>query len=163
MSAACRTEIRARIVDVLGTSVLHAMGLKESLIAEKSALEQQDPAALDAAVQTKSQCVNELQSLDAERTGLCAAAGFEAGAGQMESLIAWCDEGAVIANAWDHLMSIAADCNAMNMTNGAIIRVREQQVRSGISLLRGQNPDSDTYGHRDGMSSGFEQRSLAEA
>lgn len=162
MSAATQAETRARIVDILGTSVLHAMGLKESLVAENTALERQDVAALDAAVASKGRCVSELQSLDAERTRLCTVAGFEAGAGQMQSLMAWCDEGSVIANAWDQLMGIAAECNALNMTNGAIIRVREQQVRSGLSLLRGQAPESDTYGHPDRAGSGFEQRTLAE-
>lgn len=163
MPSATKAETRARIVDNLGMSVLHAMALRESLLAEKSALESQDLAALDTVVQNKSRCVTELQTLDTERTKICAAADFEAGASQMQSLIAWCDEESVISNAWDQLMHVAADCNALNLTNGAIIRVREQQIRSSLSLIRGQAPESDTYGHPDRTSSGFEQRSLAEA
>ncbi len=163
MSASTQAETRARIVDILGTSVLHAMGLKESLVAEKTALEHQDVAALELAIQGKSRCVSELQTLESERTGICAAAGFEAGTEQMQSLIAWCDEGSAIAGAWDQLMTIAAECNALNMTNGAIIRLREQHIHSSLSLLRGQAPETDTYGPPDRTRGHFEQRSLAEA
>ena len=163
MSSPNRADFRKRLTDVIGTSVLHAMGLRESLVEEKSALERQDLAALDCAVEAKSRCVNDLAALDSKRSGLCTQAGFEAGPEQMQSVMAWCDEGAVIADAWDELMAIAADCNALNMTNGAIIRVREQQIRSSLSVLRGQAPANDTYGHPRKASSGFDQRSLAEA
>ena len=163
MPAPEQAELRSRIVDVLGTSVLRAMGLRESLVEEKSALEAQDMDALDIAIASKSRCVSELADLDGKRSHLCAAAGFDAGPEQMQNVIAWCDEGSVIANAWDNLMTIAADCNALNMTNGAIIRLREQQIRSSLSLLRGQAPENDTYGHPRAGRSGYEHRSLAEA
>ena len=163
MTSPSPADFRKQLADVVGTSVLHAMGLRESLVDEKSALESQDLAALDSAVEAKSRCVNDLAALDSKRSGLCTRAGFEAGPEQMQAVMAWCDEGSVIANAWDELMAIAADCNALNMTNGAIIRVREQQIRSSLSVLRGQAPANDTYGHPRKTSSGFDQRSLAEA
>ncbi len=163
MTSPTPADFRKQLADVIGTSVLHAMGLRESLVDEKSALECQDLAALDTAVEAKSRCVNELAALDSKRSGLCARAGFEAGPEQMQAVMAWCDQGSVIANAWDELLAIATDCNALNMTNGAIIRVREQQIRSSLSVLRGQAPANDTYGHPSNASSGFEQRSLAEA
>jgi flagella synthesis protein FlgN len=163
MAAPTQAQLRNSIVDVLGTSVLRAMGLKESLVEEKSALEAQDMDALDNAIASKSRCVSELATLDGKRADLCTLAGFSSGPEQMQSVIEWCDEGFVIANAWDNLMTIAADCNALNMTNGAIIRLREQQIRSSLSLLRGQTPAADTYGPPSQKTSGFEHRSLAEA
>ncbi len=163
MTAPTPAEFRKQLADVIGTSVLQAMGLRESLVEEKSALERQDVDALDAAVSAKVRCVNDLAALDRKRSGICARAGFDAGPEQMQAVMTWCDEGSVIANAWDELMAIAADCNALNMTNGAIIRVREQHIRSSLSILRGQAPANDTYGHPHKGTSGFEQRSLAEA
>jgi len=163
MAAPNQAQVRSEMVDVLGESVLRAMGLKESLEREKSALEHEDMDALDSAVESKGLCVNDLQALDARRTRLCGLAGFDAGPEQMSQLMDWCDEASTIAGAWDELMSIAAECNALNMTNGAIIRVREQQIRSSLSLLRGQSPDADTYGLPTRGTGGFEQRSLAEA
>ena len=163
MTSPVPADFRKRLADVIGTSVLHAMGLRESLVEEKSALERQDLSALDSVVEAKSRCVKDLAALDSKRSGLCAQAGFESGPEQMQAVLAWCDEGSVIANAWDELMAIAADCNALNMTNGAIIRVREQQIRSTLYVLRGHAPANDTYGHPRKASSGFEQRSLAEA
>ena len=163
MSVPSPAELRKQLTDVIGKSVLLAMGLKESLSEEKSALESQDLRALDNAVTTKSHCVNELAALDSKRAGLCTRAGFEAGPDQMQAVMQCCDEESVIANAWAELMAVAADCSALNMTNGAIIRLRDQHIRSSLSILRGQAPANDTYGHPNRESSGFEQRSLAEA
>ena len=163
MPAPNQVDLRHRIVDVLGTSVLRAMGLKESLVDEKSALEAEDMDALDSAITSKGRCVSELAELDGERVRLCASAGFEAGPDQMQAVIEWCDEEHAITNAWDELMAIAADCNALNMTNGAIIRLREQQIRSSLSVLRGQAPEIDTYGPQSRGKGGYEQRTLAEA
>lgn len=154
---------RAQVSDLLGTSVLHALGLKESLAAEKAALETQDIDALNEAVANKSRCVTELQSLDSERTTLCAEAGFEKGPDQMDKVMQWCDTDSIIANCWNHLMQLAAECNALNMTNGAIIRARQHQIHANLSVLRGQPPEADTYGREAGGAASNPRRSLAEA
>jgi flagellar biosynthesis/type III secretory pathway chaperone len=154
---------RAQVSDLLGTSVLHALGLKESLAAEKAALETQDIDALNEAVANKSRCVTKLQALDSERTTLCAEAGFEMGPDQMDKVMQWCDTDSIIANCWNHLMQLAAECNALNMTNGAIIRARQHQIHANLSVLRGQPPEADTYGREAGGAAPNLRRSLAEA
>jgi flagellar biosynthesis/type III secretory pathway chaperone len=154
---------RSQVLDLLGTSVFHALGLKESLAEEKAALEQQDMDALDNIIESKSRCVTELQSLDNKRTALCVAAGFDAGPSQMDNVMLWCDADSVLANCWNHLMQLAADCNALNMTNGAIIRVRQQQIQSNLSVLRGHPAEAVTYGREAGGSAAHTQQSLAEA
>jgi len=154
---------RSQVLDLLGTSVFHALGLKESLVDEKAALEGQDMDALNDAVENKSRCVNELKSLDSKRSSLCSDAGFDAGPSQMHEVVKWCDTESLIANRWEHLMSLASECNALNLTNGAIIRVHQQQIRSKLSVLRGEAPDADTYGRHASGSGNYEQRSLAEA
>ena len=154
---------RSQVLDLLGTSVFHAMGLKESLVEENGALEQQDMDALNSAVDNKSRCVTALKSLDGQRTRLCANAGFDNGPKQMDNVMLWCDADSVIADRWNHLMQLATECNALNMTNGAIIRVRQQQIHSNLSVLRGQPPEAVTYGREAGGSAPHTQRSLAEA
>ena len=154
---------RTQVVDLLGTSVLHALGLTESLAAEKAALEKQDIDALNEAVANKSRCVTELQSLDGERTTLCADAGFEKGPDQMEKVMQWCDTDSIVANCWNHLMQLATECNALNMTNGAIIRARQHQIQANLSVLRGQPSEADTYGREAGGAAPKVPRSLAEA
>ena len=60
-------------------------------------------------------------------------------------------------------MQLAAEGNALNLTNGAIIRLRQQQFETSLSVLRGVTPGSDTYGRNGEESGDFSRRSLAEA
>ena len=163
MTSLSPAEARDTFVDLLNDSVFQALGLKATLEEERQALESQDMERIERAVDDKSVCVSRLQKLDKQRIDLCAATGFSAGPDQMRDLIEWCDEGDLIKNRWDNLMIVAAESSALNMTNGAIIRLRQQQFESSLSVLRGTNPGADTYGRHGGESGGFGHRSLAEA
>lgn len=163
MSQLTPLEARARIVEVVGESVYHALGLKETLEVERTALESQDTESLYQAVAAKGECVGKLKQLEKRRAELCEASGFGNGPQQMEHMSEWCDEDSVVANCWSHLMSIAADCNALNMTNGAIIHVRQQQIESNLAVLRGADYNPDTYARSGAESAGLAQRSLAQA
>ena len=163
MSGRCPQKARTRIAEVLGDCVYHTLGLKESLRDERSALEEQDADALHDAVATKSQCVNNIQKLEEQRVELCEASGFHAGSLQMEQMFNWCDENVVISNCSDHLLEIAAECNALNLTNGAIINARRHNIESRLAVLRGTDQDSDTYQRSGSGNSGANKRSLAQA
>lgn len=163
MAAITPDEARARIVDVIGDSVYQALGLKEALEDERKALESQDIEALDAIVVSKSRCVEELQQLDQERIRLCEEWGFEDGPHQMTALIEWCDEDQLISSRWEQLMVIAAEGSALNMTNGAIIRLRQQQFDAGLAVLRGATAGPATYDHNGVDGTDHNRRSLAEA
>ncbi len=164
MSQPERQAIRSRMSDVLGSSVYHALGLKESLVVERKALETQDVDALHAALEDKSRCVRELQDLEAERARICDESGIEAGPEQMLALADWCgDVDRGITSRWEYLLTIAEECNSLNMSNGAIIRVRKQQIDTGLAVLRGGAPESDTYGQGGMETGGPNRRSLAEA
>ncbi|MCP4299194.1 MAG: flagellar protein FlgN [Gammaproteobacteria bacterium] len=158
-----RAEARSQIVDIIGENVLQALALKESLENERKALETQDIDALDAVVNSKSTCAENLQLLDRKRGALCQACGFSDGPDQMQQLIDWCDEDGLISSRWEQLLDVAAEGNALNLTNGAIIRVRQQQFESSLSVLRGVMPGSDTYSRNGEESGDFSRRSLAEA
>lgn len=157
------SDARNKIVEVLGESVYHALGLKESLQEEHSALEVQDAEALHDAVSIKSGCVTKLSELERQRSDLCEASGFHKGPEQMAQMSEWCDENSVVANCWDHLIEIAADCNALNLTNGAIIRVRRQQTDDRLAVLRGTDNHSETYGRGGAETAAMTQRALAKA
>ena len=81
----------------------------------------------------------------------------------MTEVIAWCDEDGIVSTRWEQLLVLAAEGNALNMTNGAIIRVRQQQFESSLSILRGGTPGPGTYGQNGEESGDFDRRSLAEA
>ena len=163
MSHPTPTSARKQIVEIIGNSVYQALGLKESLQDELAALEAQDMDALRAAVDNKSRCVAALHTLEQQRKDFCVSAGFESGPEQMDQLAEWCDEDAVLANCWQHVTDIAVECNAMNLTNGAIIRTRQQQIEAGLAVIRGGTQDPAVYGRSGRGPSGPSQRSLAEA
>ncbi|MCH9695746.1 MAG: flagellar protein FlgN [Gammaproteobacteria bacterium] len=163
MPAISAADARTQIVDLLTDTVYQALGLKETLEDERKSLESQDLDAIAAAAQSKTACVAKLQVLDNKRSQLCESWGFATGPDQMQELIDWCDDSELIASRWDHLLIIAAESSALNMTNGAIVRVRQQQFDSSLSLIRGVTPGSDTYGRNGGEAGDFGRRSLAEA
>jgi len=163
MTSLSRQDVRDQTVALLNDTIYHALGLKETLEEERKALEVQDMDQISATVDTKSACVQALMSLDRQRIELCTAYGFPPGPEQMPQLIDWCDESDLIKTRWDHLMVIAAESSAMNMTNGAIIRVRQQQFESSLSLLRGVVPGFNTYGRHGGDTVDLGRQSLAEA
>jgi len=156
-------EARIRIADIIGRSVILAIDLKDSLKVEQRALEQQDSDALHEILIGKNACAEGLQALELERSVLCEAWGFPAGPNQMDDCLVWCDQDSVISNDWQHLLGIAAEGRSLNLTNGAIIRLRQQHFESSISVLRGVAPGSDTYGRSGEESGEFSRRSLAEA
>ena len=163
MSRPTPDEARTRIVDLLGDSVFHALGLKESLQNERRALESQDAEALTQAVAVKSDCVARLAALDDARRSYCNDAGFEAGPDQMQQMLGWCDDSAEAANCWTQLMQIAAECNALNLTNGAIIHTRNSMLDANLAVLRGAETGTDTYGRHGKDAAAMNRRSLAEA
>ena len=158
-----KVDARSQLVELIGESVYNALGLKESLEEERKALESQDMEALNAAVESKSVCVEKLQGLDKKRVAQCRDWGFGDGPEQMQELIEWCDESDLIRNRWEHLMILAAESSSLNMTNGAIIRLRQQQFESSLSVLRGAEPRSNTYGRNGEASGDYGRSSLAQA
>jgi flagella synthesis protein FlgN len=156
-------EARNKISEIIGECVYQALGLKESLRDERAALETQDMTALHAAVSTKGEFVQSLSQLENQRRQLCDAAGFAGDSEQMDHLTQWCDEDSVIQNGWSHLMEIVSDCNALNLTNGAIIRARQQMVEANLGVLRGTDAHPDTYQREGRENAAMNQRSLAQA
>ncbi|MDJ0941698.1 MAG: flagellar protein FlgN [Woeseiaceae bacterium] len=156
-------EARSGVVAVLNDSVAHALELKGCLESERSALERQDADALETIVATKSQWVEQLKSLEDRRSKLCEAAGFSAGPTQMDELTSWCDENDAISGRWDRLMSIAADCNSINLGNGAIIRLRRNHVDASLAVLRGAEQEDSTYRSSGDNANAMMKRSLARA
>ncbi|MEM6512654.1 MAG: flagellar protein FlgN [Pseudomonadota bacterium] len=154
---------RSQIIEILGCSIFHAKGLRESLDKEKTALAAQDMDALMAAIEEKGTQVRELQVLDIKRSELCRESGFADGPEQMDRFTAWCDRDTEVAGTWSQLIALAEECNTLNLSNGAVIRVRRQQVDDGLSILRGQAPGTPTYGRNGVNRDGLGQRAIAEA
>ena len=147
----------------LSESLRHASDLRSLLSDEREALSQTDPDALsDTAVQ-KRICIEKLEALQQSRVEMSAACGYGRQPADIAELVRHCDRDDVLSRSWTQFLDIARECSDMNSSNGAIIRVRQAQIKSAISLLRDGSTDADTYGPngRDGDDS--RSRSLAEA
>jgi len=156
-------EARLKIAEVVGDSVYQAMGLKECLEDERTALENQDAEALSAAIEGKEKCIVKLVSLEKERSQLGAAAGFKPGPEQMAQLQESSDDDSSMTKCWQHLMQIAAQCNDLNNRNGAIVRLRKHQIDASLCIVRGDRPGTGTYGRNGAEPAGQHKRPLAEA
>ncbi len=154
---------RAQVVEILGCSIFHAKSLRDCLQEEKDALATQDMDALMSAIEDKSSRVHELQLLDGKRSELCRESGFADGPEQMDRFTDWCDRDAEVARSWAQLLGLADECNTLNLSNGAVIRVRKQQVEDGLSVIRGQAPGAPTYGRHGVNRDGLGHRAIAEA
>ena len=157
------SDARDQAAEILDSCVLYANQLRECLKEEHDALAGQDLDALMAAIEDKGVCVRELQKFEARRAALCSASGFPDGPTQMADFSAWCDDESLLERSWDELLGIAAECNALNLANGAFIRMRKQHVDAGISVLRGTDSASPTYDRHGGAREGLGNRSIAEA
>ncbi len=163
MAAPDSAAARKQIVEIIGDGVYHALGLLETLQDERKALEEQDTVALRAAVDHKGKCVEQLRAMEDARRTLCIDAGFADGPEQMVQMLAWCDEESVVANCWQHLMEIATECSSLNVTNGAIIHSRRQQIDTSIAVIRGGRAETDTYSRSGREPHSHTLRSIAEA
>ena len=163
MSPKSHSRNLSRLADVLGACVYQALGLRESLQDERAALEADDLDALQLAVDNKTRCVSELRQLERERSDIASEMGFDPGAAQMDDLTRELGQDATIKSRWQHLLDVASECNTLNMSNGAIIRIRKQQVDAGLAVLRGAEPTAEIYGFDGASAPGYDKRSLAEA
>jgi flagellar biosynthesis/type III secretory pathway chaperone len=162
MSRRAAAETRQGLQKVLSDSIRCALSLKEILVDEKQALQQRDTVALGENSGLKESCIKKLAALELARGEISRDAGFAAGLNDMPALTQWCDQGDVIAGDWRQFMQIARQCDALNATNGAIIRIRRQQILAGLSLLRGTDANAETYGISGSGTTGFGGRELAE-
>lgn len=153
----CGGELR-RILD---RSLECAVRLEELLREEQTALERQEIEKLPPITASKETCVQCLQSLEAERRSLCAALGFGAGPAEMEKLLKWCDSGSAVSTLWSRLLVLAEQCESLNRTNGAVGRIRHDQVMSALVLLSGNGAATPQYRADGQESSRFQRRALA--
>lgn len=146
-----------RVVAVLDESIVEARGLRDALAAEREALEERDPDALERVLGVKTAHVERLTALDTERQHLFAAAGIEPVPGTGFTGI---DQG--VDERWHQLVDLANECARLNLANGNVIRARQSRVDARLKIIRGEPIAPLTYGH-SGENTGNGHRSLAEA
>jgi len=163
MSNESADETRERIIRILTESVDCVLGLKETLVEERDALERRDTTSLNTAAVSKASLIRKLASLNETRGEISKQAGFGSSTETMDELAAWCDDDSLVSNCWRHFREIASECDLLNKTNGAIILLRRQQILEGLSLLRGNQSDTSTYTPTGSATNSVAGRQLSEA
>lgn len=146
---------------ILGQCLECASRLQEILQDEHAALEQQDTENLRTVITSKTLCVQLMESLEAERQAICAAAGYDSDESGMQGLFNWCDQSSTLAPLWQQLLQSSRACERLNRTNGAIGRVRYKHVLGALAVLSGNGNEASLYNPEGRESAGFKQRALA--
>lgn len=131
-----------------------ANALKQSLLKEREALGAGDAETLNLAIQAKAVQLRELQYLlkgTAEGQALRAAKSSQQSADGPDH------------SPWQAFMSLLAECESLNSTNGAAIRLRKQQIDHNLALLRGQSTAPTIYGPLGNAGASQAGRPLTEA
>lgn len=160
MTPVTQSAARARLGRMLESGIAAATAFAGHLVAEREALEQQDTAALDCAARDKQHSLLTLELVENERVALLEECGFSNDHDGMRALQEWCDRDGALDDQWQNYLAVARECQQANMTNGAILRLRHQQIASAIAALSGASPQ--TYGP-SGSNDSSGSRALAEA
>jgi flagellar biosynthesis/type III secretory pathway chaperone len=139
MSPAPHTDRSDRLTRIVEESIRVANALEEVLQQERRALENRDAAALGSAAGEKRIRVAALEALEAKRKALHDVAPPE--------------------DSWNRFLSIVSRCSSLNMTNGAIIRLRRQQISETLRAVSGSG--AETYGPSGTEPSSHPRRPLA--
>lgn len=118
---------RHRLEDLLDREIAAARLLSSTLAAERSALTGDAPDAVLQQAAEKVQLLGTIERLESERRELATAdmpGGMAAGLGER----------------WHALLELMAGCRSANEVNGYIIRVRQNQVRQLMDIVRGTAP-----------------------
>ncbi len=108
--------------------------LSNTLDAERSALTGDAPDAVLQQAAEKVQLLGTIERLEHERRELCAAE-MPGAAGDATPGMA-----AALGERWRALLELMAGCRGANEVNGYIIRVRQNQVRQLMDIVRGAAP-----------------------
>jgi flagellar biosynthesis/type III secretory pathway chaperone len=139
---------KSELEEVLTDGLGYVGALKSALIEERNALENRDTTILETTAKSKQTLAKNLAMFDFFRADIESLANEQSG-----SLLV----------AWNEFQTIARDCDAMNRTNGAIIRARYDQLATGLSLLQGRDKNSNTYTPSGSTVTSTGRRSLTEA
>lgn len=144
-------------------SIQNALELRDLLQEERDALERKDTMSLSDTAVRKKVCVSKLEDLDKARNTVSKSFGFGINPSEISKLAEHCDEGHLLSESWEHFLEVAHECSDMNSGNGAIIRVRQKQIKGAINLIRDGSAETDTYGPDGQNDEDQRTRSLAEA
>ncbi|WP_043888124.1 flagella synthesis protein FlgN [Methylophaga thiooxydans] len=122
--------------------------LSQLLQQERDALKNAELDQITSLNQQKQPHVVQLEQLGRQREQLLKAAGFPGGKTGLEAFIANHSEPEAqhLNSLLNKLRVVAKSCREHNQINGGIVNVNRQYLVKAISILRGRDPETSSYG-----------------
>jgi len=122
--------------------------LSQLLQQEREALKNAELNQITLLNQQKQPHVVQLEQLGRQREQLLKAAGFPGGKAGLEAFIANHPEADAqhLNSLLAKLRMVAKSCRDNNQINGGIVNVNRQYLVKAISILRGRDPETSSYG-----------------
>lgn len=125
---------------VLDRELETARTLAATLDAERVALTGKSPEAVIEKAAEKTQLFGVIESLEAERNQLCAAAKISLSQARKSQSSTDADLPSSVSDRWHALLELIAGCRRSNEINGYIINARRGQLNQLFQVLRGGSP-----------------------
>lgn len=135
-----------RLLDLLNREIAQASALLDALHDENDALQQRSAAAIESALERKTQRLSAFEKTEDERRRLLQTLDIgDDNDAVGKFLSSQAGPGVPLARRWTELLGIADECRRQNQVNGALVETQRRHVQRALDILRGA-PDSATYG-----------------
>ena len=115
---------------VLEDQIRTAEAMLGTLDSENRALLDNDADALNSAATNKTRLLQTLESLERERR-------------QIADMTQISPEGEATSDRWQHLLELMQECRKRNQSNGALVKVRRDQLMQVMKIVSG--PQVELY------------------
>lgn len=136
----------AQLAALLEQTVTGLEGFIAIIDTERHALASGKIDLLPEIAEEKSALATRLASLEAQRDAALVDSGFSTGRTGVEAWLATCAAAHPAHNAWQRLITLAAEAKRENEINGKLISARLQQNQQALAVLLGEAADATTYG-----------------
>jgi flagellar biosynthesis/type III secretory pathway chaperone len=150
-----------RMRRLLAREVDSATELRTLLRQEQQVLAE-DPASIETVARAKYDLLARLEALHDQRRQLLTSSGFNSDRAGVERYLSACGNRDLNA-AWDHLLSVVAECRENNQVNATIVAHSRRTIRDTLALLHGASPNAATYDPTGRTSGAGISRSWAKA
>lgn len=127
-------------------SIIKAMGqaltrLLETMRQEAQALATPGTPNVESILQQKATLLETVSELEQSRQDFCTEAGLDPAPEQMLTQLSPAGTQTKVAQTWDQVLHLLDGCQQQNLTNGAILQLRQRFTLGALGILRGAGTD----------------------
>ena len=147
---------------IFDSQITAATQLLELLKKEHDAVADQNADDIEQLLNAKQAQIECLETLTTKQDRLLVEAGFNPSRSTTEKFLIQHDTGGSfeLINLWHRLSDVVMQCRDQNQRNGRLVTLRRRKTEQALNILRGQSPDSQSYGPDGTAVSGTASRPL---